>query len=69
MCLLPDPTPSHPIRAPQVLTVPVRLDGPEPAIARRFALRQMEVMEQKGISKSEAAALVQQEMDAEAAKL
>eukprot|EP00951_Prasinocladus_malaysianus_P033772 scaffold336489_cov36-Prasinocladus_malaysianus.AAC.1 len=52
----------------QVLKQPIRLSGPEPSIARQFAWRQMEVMEERGLSKAAAAEIVQQEFDAKASK-
>mmetsp|Transcript_15436 Transcript_15436/g.39723 ORF Transcript_15436/g.39723 Transcript_15436/m.39723 type:complete len:155 (+) Transcript_15436:218-682(+) len=46
---------------PEVKNIPVELDGPEPFIGRRFVWRQMEVMEERGISAKDAADVVEEE--------
>lgn len=57
------------IHAPQVLNIPVRLDGPVPSPARQFVWRQMEVMQERCVSKAEAAKIVRAEMVAKTTEL
>lgn len=53
--------PPAPTRTVQAKHIPIELDGPVPHIARRFAWRQLEVMQEKNISAKEAAAIVEEE--------
>uniref|UniRef100_A0A7S1WYC9 Small ribosomal subunit protein mS23 n=1 Tax=Tetraselmis chuii TaxID=63592 RepID=A0A7S1WYC9_9CHLO len=46
---------------PQAKQIPVELDGPVPHIARRFAWRQLEVMQERNIGPKEAAVIVEEE--------
>lgn len=52
-------------RAPQARLEPLDLASFEPPTARRFALRQLEVMERQGMTKRSAAALVEREFAAQ----
>mmetsp|Transcript_15494 Transcript_15494/g.43377 ORF Transcript_15494/g.43377 Transcript_15494/m.43377 type:complete len:157 (+) Transcript_15494:135-605(+) len=54
---------------PEVLNIPIRLDSYVPSPARQFVARQMEVMEERGLSKAEAAKVVAEEFDAKRAAM
>mmetsp|Transcript_34207 Transcript_34207/g.81136 ORF Transcript_34207/g.81136 Transcript_34207/m.81136 type:complete len:159 (+) Transcript_34207:63-539(+) len=49
---------------PKVLSIPVRLNGPEPSVPRQFVWRQLELMRERGLSKAEAASVVHEEFNA-----